>query len=464
MMSPRRGIIGLTMARDEWPLLSLAIQHAFRIGVDHIAVVDHKSNDQTRSGLASLQTIYGENLSIFRLETEEYLQQATILSLAKMVGAGSYLWAYVFDADEFLLLQEGQTLHSLLARVPDRFGAVRYELDQWVSPHDLDDSEAAGFFNITQKALTINPSVSGSILYEQLVNGYINFFDLPFPSKLIVRGTYADRLTPGSHHLDFEGGHHIEYSLPKHELRCGHLPMPSFSRLLRRVDHGKRLRDQGFDVGFGWQNQALATLADEEKLELFWTAHSAGSPKQKSSFFPQVRTVTDRALQHVFSNINATFNLNLRSSAPKEDLDWEMPSLERIVNFEEQILVSRLETRTKLDEVWTTNNQLHQQLEEIWTTNDQLHQQNSQLQQQNSQLHQKLEEIWTTKDQQLDLLSHELAVLRTDNSQLRSEIANLASSLMDIQHSLTVRLGRVARHPLRSIRRLVSRRTVTKLS
>ena len=454
MMSPNRGIIGLTMARDEWPLLSLAIQHAFSIGVDHIAVVDHKSNDETRSGLASLQAIYGEDLSIFRLETEEYLQQSTILSLAKLAGVGSYHWAYVFDSDEFLLLQEGQTLPNLLGRVPKKFIAARYEIDQWIAPHDLNDSLVSDYCKVTEKAVANNPSFSGSILYEQLLTGCINFFDLPFPSKLLVRGTCLDLLTPGSHHLDLKAGQHAEYSLPKPELRCGHLPMPSFARLMRRVDHGRRLRDQGFHVGFGWQNQALAALADEGKLDLFWRAHSVGAPTSELPFFPEVRTVTDLSLQQVFSHIVPKINSNLRPSRQMIKLDWETPSLEGIVHFEEQILVSRLEMRRKLDEIWTTNDQLHQQLDELWTTNDQLHKQNS-------QLHQQLDEIWTTKDQQLDLLSNELAVLRIDNTQLRIEIANLASSLNEIQHSLPVRLGRLVRHPLRSMRRLLSYRTAT---
>ena len=53
-MTPPR-ILGVVMARDEWPMVALAITHALSGHVEHVAVLDHASTDASRTGLERLQ-------------------------------------------------------------------------------------------------------------------------------------------------------------------------------------------------------------------------------------------------------------------------------------------------------------------------------------------------------------------------------------------------------------------------
>ena len=103
----RTRVLGCVMARDEWPLLGLAVDHALHGHVDHVVVVDHGSTDGTRSGLLGLQTQQPDRITLVRLDDTAFTQEA-VTALMVAVGSGVPAdWIYVFDADEFILPEGG---------------------------------------------------------------------------------------------------------------------------------------------------------------------------------------------------------------------------------------------------------------------------------------------------------------------------------------------------------------------
>ena len=182
-------VLGYVMAKDEWPLLGLAIAHGFSYGLDHIVVVDHASTDETHNGLMHLQSKWPSQLTVIRLEREVFLQEQTTSIVMSLVGANEYDWVYVFDADEFILFSRNTTLVDLLMTISSEVDVLRYEINNWVSPHDMNDLDLAEYSRIRERAMPcVFLSQPGTIFSEQIQNRQINFFDLPFPSKVIGFG------------------------------------------------------------------------------------------------------------------------------------------------------------------------------------------------------------------------------------------------------------------------------------
>ena len=71
-------IHGLVMARNEWPLLEVAVTHALVHHVDMVHVLDHASTDGTPAGLARLRREWGDRLEVVDIEgtLEEVQDQA----------------------------------------------------------------------------------------------------------------------------------------------------------------------------------------------------------------------------------------------------------------------------------------------------------------------------------------------------------------------------------------------------
>ena len=130
-------IVGYVMARDEWPLLALAITHALMNHVDHVLVLDHDSGEETQAGLERLAGDWPGGVTVVRLEDPDYYQEAATTLMSCVGGFVSYDWVYVFDADEFLLTPPGSGLGDVLAEVPSDVDLVRYPGPQLGSPKHL---------------------------------------------------------------------------------------------------------------------------------------------------------------------------------------------------------------------------------------------------------------------------------------------------------------------------------------
>ena len=73
----------------------------------------------------------------------------------------------------------------------------------------------------------------GEILADEIEHGYMNFFDVPFGSKVVVRGSHSTWIQAGAHGLKHPRGAR-EVSLPPSRIRAGHVPLLSRSRMPAR--------------------------------------------------------------------------------------------------------------------------------------------------------------------------------------------------------------------------------------
>ena len=275
MRSPG-GVAGVMVVHNEWPLLAASASHLLSNLVDELWVLDHQSTDQTSAGLSWLQTFWGERLNVVKLGEVPFLQAAINASVAELIRPKGFEWLYFVDADEFALCSSGSTLRQLLANVPHDVDAVRYQVENWLAPRESPGGILNSLPTIRFRA-TPNVFVyfSGSLLSEQIESREINFFDVPFGSKLIVRPRGDLWVSAGAHAF---GGEHPwrEQELDRERFRVAHLPLLSYDRLVKRAEEGRHLIDQGFDHDHGWQSQMMARLVEHGELDSFWDRHSIG--------------------------------------------------------------------------------------------------------------------------------------------------------------------------------------------
>lgn len=292
-------VVGVVMARDEWPLLGLSIVHHLS-HVDRIVVLDHSSTDGTADGLARLSCSFGERLSVVRVDDVPFVQE-DLTNLAVRLGTGEADWVYVFDGDEFVLPPDGVRLADLLAEAPDDVDAVRYEVANWVSPAGFDEHDLGSYGALVHRSV---PSVFARLIPELAADtverGHLNYFDLPFDSKVIARARRRPWIAAGSHLV------HAPSPLDEWDLRdrllVGHLPLLTRRRLTRKAEQGEALVAQGFPASHGWQNQMVHRLARSGRLDTFWAAHTVGDPAVDTGPWAAPEVVADarlgRALQH----------------------------------------------------------------------------------------------------------------------------------------------------------------------
>jgi hypothetical protein len=271
-------VLGYVIAQNEWPMLGLSISHALHMGVDHVIAVNHCSTDETAEGLQRLENAWPGRLSVVSTDVPGFPQAIISKVVLKALAKNGYDWVYAFDADEFLLTEHNEPLPSLLANIHANTQTIRYELDQFVAPYDMDDLVAEQFSRFTHRALGCDQTrQNGASLADDLVAGHINYFDIPFPSKVIVRRQYAHQLLTGAHGLEPDatvGKKVTEQIFTKNRMRVGHLPLTSKRRIKQKALHGQVLIEAGFPRGHGWQNQALHLIDQAGGLETYWTNHS----------------------------------------------------------------------------------------------------------------------------------------------------------------------------------------------
>jgi len=338
-------VLGYVMARNEWPLLGLAITHGFQCGLDHIIVVDHASTDETHSELKHLQARWPGRLTVIRLELDQFLQEQTTRVVMSFVGANEYDWVYVFDADEFALTSGYLTLVDLLMTVTSEVDALRYEVLPWVSPHDMNDLDLTQYSRIRERAIPcVFLDQPATIISEQIQNGHINFFDLPFLSKVIVRGKYAHKLSSGAHQISDAPSNIIEQKLQTESLRVGHLCLLSQRRIKLKSAQGKFLIDANFPPSHGWQCQMIYNLDVAGQLEFFWRNHSIQeSANQNNASFAST-IVTDDALYIALEEAVKIFMANDKLTHTPAHNDYQSTNhfnLDNLVKlFNEHQLVS----------------------------------------------------------------------------------------------------------------------------
>lgn len=267
-------VIGVIQVRDEWPLLAVSISHALMNHVDEVYVLNHGSKDGSLQGLERLKKLWDNRLHVFNCYSERYWQEASTNALITISQASSTDWFYVFDADEFLLTRGSISLREILGGVDAKYSAIRYDVQNWISTDGFDETLLDRYSELRYRSVTnLCIEMHPTLYAEEIFWGYLNFFDIPFPSKVIFRNNESTWLKAGSHSIS-KPSDIDALSLPTDEVRAVHFPFLSRKKVERKVKHGERLIRDGFPATHGWQSQMIYRLAQESKLDEFWESHT----------------------------------------------------------------------------------------------------------------------------------------------------------------------------------------------
>ena len=269
-MEPEQKILGYVITRNAWPMVGLAVLNALQRGVSHVIIVDHSSDRETHRSLRALRNSRPDEISLHRINTTNLLQRATYLSVLKQFPTSTFDWVYTFDSDEFIYLENNKKLTDVLNDVAPNIDAVRYEIVNYVTPFDFDVTQVQGFLRIDQKSVVdANVVYESEIVKASLVRGETNFFDIPFPSKVITRERAFHNLQTGGHSA--VGATELSVGT---ELYAMHVPFSSKSNLVARANEGKQVPEHRSAVGESWQQRALYEIQQEGDLDGFWRSHT----------------------------------------------------------------------------------------------------------------------------------------------------------------------------------------------
>jgi len=342
-MTRSPSVVGIMMLKDEWPLCAVSISHALEACVDVLWVVDHDSGGITATGLDELLSLWGERLKVLRLNGTPYWQEAVTASAVEACGAEPDDWIFMIDADEFPLTREGLSVKEQLRGIGGDVDVVRYEVENWISTQDFDANVLDDYRGLRHRAC---PNVfvpdGEAVIAEEIELGHINFFDVPFGSKILVRRRAAKWIGSGAHRLK-DGGEPAEVSLAREDLRSAHLPFLCADRLSLKIEQGRTLIERGFPENHGWQSQMLYRMAGTGKRESFWVRHTTG-PSDAMNGSPPLSTVDDAlaiALDPTIGTLHGFFGPRLdaaaRTTAPA-------PPVESTIAFSDAVrLVRRLQ-------------------------------------------------------------------------------------------------------------------------
>ena len=183
-------------------------------------------------------------------------------------------WLYVFDADEFAIKSQNFSISDYLSKVSPEILSVRYEIENWVSNHDFQIESLESFENISYVSIP-NLELGSDIehLKYKIIEGEINFFELPSISKIFFRNGAKNYLGAGAHNLEGSDSS-FEINIDSNLFSVAHLPFLTRERINLRAQHGRNLILAGFPESHGWHEKIFSELDDKGGLDNFWIRHS----------------------------------------------------------------------------------------------------------------------------------------------------------------------------------------------
>jgi hypothetical protein len=190
------------------------------------------------------------------------------------------------------------SLKQILAQVPNIYEAVRYELHNLIAPTDFVEHDFDRYSELCEKAV-VNPDfkLTHGDFVESIIQGELNFFDVPFDSKVIFRLPQNSWAAAGSHSL-LKINSDREYKLSEETTFVAHIPFLTRERLVRRAERGRTLVSSGYPRDHGWQSQVVYQMQIGGRLDDYWKKNSIPNTSSNSVFSPP-KTITDNRLAPV---------------------------------------------------------------------------------------------------------------------------------------------------------------------
>ncbi len=265
-------VIGVVQCKNEWGLIAMSVSYALLNHVDSVWVLDDGSSDESAAGFLHLKKLWGDRLTVLNLDSIGFEQEAitnTLIQLAMLTEKPD--WIYPFDADEFLVLDEGRSLRELLDQQPESVDQVRYGVKNFISPRDFNENSIADYRRQTYRSRA-DRVASIETKAREIAAGTATFFDFGFMNKTVIRARTNIRLDRGSHSSKVFGREQV--SVTDETMRAVHLPMLTRQRIDRKAKQGKAHVAVGAPGGRGWQNQFIYKQEQQGRLDEFWNQHS----------------------------------------------------------------------------------------------------------------------------------------------------------------------------------------------
>jgi hypothetical protein len=266
-------ITGIIQASNEFPLILLSIAHALYYHLDDIVLLNHNTDDATISGIEKLKLLFPNRIKVINYSDESFFQEASTNILLEITNDSENHWAWVFDADEFLITENMCSLKKYVKKA-NGFNAIRLPFCNFVSTNQFNEYAMEDYLKLIycSQPMIFNP-ISEKIISHDIKNGYLNYFDLPFSSKVIFQYNTLNWVSAGSHQLKYPLMQSIR-DFKKNEIYAAHLPLLSYRRLWLKAKQGKKLIESGLPESHGWQSQMLYHIEKEGGMDEFWSAHS----------------------------------------------------------------------------------------------------------------------------------------------------------------------------------------------
>ena len=275
-LKSRSKIVGLTQVNNEWPLLVLSISHALMHHVDDVYVLNHVSANGTFEDTRDVQELWQGRVHVLNSRYEHFWQEAAMSLLIDVCQEASPDWIYVFDADEFLITPEKKPLRGILDEIDPKYSAIRYEVQNWVSPRDFDETRFDHYRRLRYRSIPdTGIDMFPETMADSIEQGALNFYDIPFLSKIIFRNNARACLAAGAHANKIAKVEDT-FNVAVDTLRAAHLPFLSKQRLHLKARQGQLLIRDKFPAYHGWQSQLVYKLQGTGKLDEFWESHSIG--------------------------------------------------------------------------------------------------------------------------------------------------------------------------------------------
>lgn len=350
-------VIGLIVAKNEWPLLALSISHALMHHVDEVYFLNHSCTDGTNEGIKKLQEIWKDRLHVIKVHIDNFWQESFTYALLEISQSSLPDWIYIFDADEFLLTEGNYPLKKILEAVDPKYSVIRYSVENWISTRDFDESIVDCYRMLRYRSLPNDYKMNDADKLSGVIQGSSNFFDFPFPSKIIFKNNEKNLVFIGTHFLKYPTNIE-ELCIDNNKLRVAHLPYYCKKRLFLKADHGFQCFRNSDTKTFGWQNQAIYSLFEKELLDQFWEVHSISLLQQNTNDRKLPTVIIDESfinsIEPVLSFIENKYGaLHIRNDNEANiDLTEDSVTLSTFINLTRKLQLIIDETRQEKDSFW----------------------------------------------------------------------------------------------------------------
>jgi glycosyltransferase involved in cell wall biosynthesis len=331
-------IIGVCVAKDEWPLLAVAVSHALINSCDEVIVVDNGSSDASLQGLKFLNATTFQG----RIHTLSYLgkfNQAAItgaaIQFARQLGAH---FVVPFDADEFLVMANSISLKKYLeGKTKGLDGQSQIDSFQvfhvnYVVPRSFDIASIESYQQITARAIANQKNVylQRSELAQLISNGSVGFFDNHFWNfKQIPRADRLIFLTKGNHQTTTKTR---TFKVPAKDIYLVHLPFSSRKKLNKLV----------VETSFASHSSIMQNVASTSSLDQIWNRVTLDDSSRNSEIDFYHDVVLQKTFEEVLSKIGPFWELI--QGFKKSSVANELSGCSRSIDLFFKTLVEMVET------------------------------------------------------------------------------------------------------------------------